>query len=81
MRWTLWSAGLLGFYLVTWGVVTACYVVGVIPEPAPRWLLSLYWPLDRLYEQGPLSEPLRFWWHACAWVLIEIWPGAAWPAP
>lgn len=75
------AAGGLGLYVFTWGVVTACYVVAVIREPAPLWLRTLYWPLDKLYERGPLSEPLRLWWHVCAWVLIKIWPGAAWPEP
>ena len=77
----LWSTGVLSFYVFIWGVVTACYVVGIIPEPAPQWVRVLFWPLDKLYEQGPLSEPLRFCWHVCAWVLIRIWPGAAWPEP
>jgi hypothetical protein len=58
----------LTLYAGSWGPVVALYDVELLHDPAPQWVMTFYWPLDRLSEHAPLQRPMQLYWYL--WVRI-----------
>jgi hypothetical protein len=62
----LWGKRLvigLALYAASWGPLVAAYDMGWLHNPAPDWLMTVYWPLDRMAEHQPAQLPMRFYWY------------------
>ena len=51
-------------YAASWGPIVASYDVGWLHNPAPQWLMTLYWPLDRMSEHPPTQRPMQLYYYA-----------------
>ena len=58
----------LALYAGGWGPVMALYDLDWLHNPAPQWVMTFYWPLDRLSEHEPGKTPMDAYWHL--WVRV-----------